>query len=285
MIRLEHVTYTYPQAASPALRDLDLDIAEGSFTGVVGPNGAGKSTLCAALAGFIPHHFHGELRGRVILSGMDTANTPLAELVTRVGLVSQNPYNQTSYSRLTVEEEVAFGLENLGVPRDEMHRRVHDALTLLGLAALAARSPFALSGGELQRVALASILVMEPRVLVLDEPTAQLDPVGAREVFEAIRAITRAGGRTVVLVEQKTEWLAAFADRVIALEAGAVVADGTPQEVLASEYVATTGVLLPRSTHAARAARVRGLWPGGRSLPVTLEQAAAGFRQAAQQRI
>ena len=244
---------------------------------MAGANGAGKSTLCAALAGFIPHHFHGELRGHVRVDELDTATTPLAELVTHVGLVFQNPFNQLSYAKLTLAEEVAFGLENLGVPREEMRRRVSAALELVGLSALAERSPYELSGGELQRVALASILVMEPRVLVLDEPTAQLDPIGTRQVFNVIRSIISAHKCTVVMVEQKIEWVAAFADRVIVLDAGEVVLDGTPRQVFTSARMDAVGIVVPRYTLAARAARECGLWPREVELPVTLEQALEGF--------
>jgi energy-coupling factor transport system ATP-binding protein len=228
-------------------------------------------------AGFIPHHFRGELLGRVRVDGLDTATTPLAELVTHVGLVFQNPFNQISYAKLTLAEEVAFGLENLGVAREEMHHRVNTALDLVGLSGLAERSPYELSGGELQRVALASILVMEPRVLVLDEPTAQLDPIGTRQVLNVIRSIVSAHRCTVVMVEQKIEWVAAFADRVIALDAGEVVLDGTPRQVLTSERMDAIGVVVPRYTQVARAARKGGLWRGEVELPVTLEQALEGF--------
>ena len=279
MIRLTDVTYFYPQTRRPALRELNLEIAPGSFVAVVGANGAGKSTLCSMLTGFIPHHFHGDLRGQVQVEGHDTATTPLNELVTQIGFVFQNPFNQLSYAKLTVAEEVAFGLENLGVPREEMHRRVGAALTLVGLSALAERSPYQLSGGELQRVALASILVMEPRVLVLDEPTAQLDPIGTRQVFGALRSIIAARQCTVVMAEQKIEWIASFADRVLALNEGAIVLDGTPRAVLTDPQLSEIGIAVPRYTLAARAARERGQWPRDRELPTTLEEAIAGFKQ------
>ncbi len=281
MIRLDDVTYFYPQTRQPALRELNFEIAPDSFVAVVGANGAGKSTLCSALAGFIPHHFHGDLRGHVNVEGHDTATTPLHELVTQVGFVFQNPFNQLSYAKLTVAEEVAFGLENLGVPREDMRRRVDEALALVGLTGLAERSPYQLSGGELQRVALASILVMEPRVLVLDEPTAQLDPIGTRQVFSALRSIVEARHCTVVMAEQKIEWVAAFADRVLAMNDGAIVLDGTPRAVLTAPPLGEIGVAVPRYTLAARAARERGLWPRDIELPTTLEEAIAGFRQTA----
>ncbi len=280
MIQLDHVTYNYPHTKHSALRDLSIEISEGSFVAIVGANGAGKSTLCAALAGFIPHHFRGELSGRVIVDGLDTATTPLAELVTRVGLVFQNPFTQLSGAKLTVAEEIAFGLENLGVPRAEMLERVKAVLGLVGLTGLEGRSPYELSGGEIQRVALACILVMEPRVLVLDEPTAQLDPIGAHQLFSAIRALVSTRRLTVVMVEHKIEWLAAFADRIIAMQEGSIALDGAPRDVLTSPQVEEMGVRVTHYTIAARRARETGLWQRDLELPATLEEAVQGFERS-----
>lgn len=283
-ITLDRVSYFYPQTLEPALREISLTIEAGSFNAIIGENGAGKSTLCAVLAGFIPHHFRGDLRGRVIVAGRNTKETPLADLVTRVGFVFQNPYNQLSGARLTVAEEVAFGLENLGVPRPEMQPRIDAALDMVGLRGLADRSPYDLSGGEMQRLALACILVMEPGILVLDEPTAQLDPLGTRQMFGAIRSVVAqrscATQRrcTVVVVEQKIEWLASFADRVIALHKGTVALDGSPRQVLTSPRLAEIGVDPLRYTTAARGARAAGLWPEEYQLPATLDQAVVGFK-------
>ncbi len=276
-IAFDRVTYFYPQGKSAAVRDVNLRIETGSFVGIIGANGAGKSTLCAAIAGFVPHHFRGALTGRVVVAGRDTRETPLADLVTRVGFVFQNPYNQLSGARLTVAEEVAFGLENLGVPRAEMPPRIDAALELVGLRALADRSPYDLSGGEMQRLALACILVMEPGILVLDEPTAQLDPLGTRQMFAAIRSVATERRCTVVVVEQKIEWLASFADRIIALREGTVALDGTPREVLTSPKLEEIGVAPLRYTTAARRARAEGLWSADLPLPATLDEAVMGF--------
>ena len=277
MIVCEHVSYSSPQAAQPALKDINLAIADGTLLAIVGANGAGKTTLCAAIAGFVPHHFRGELSGKVWVDGIDTAAVTLAQLSQQVGFVFQNPFNQLSGARLTVAEEVAFGLENLGVPHADMPARVAAALDLVGLAALADRSPYSLSGGEMQRLALASIMVMQPRVLVLDEPAAQLDPLGAQQLFAAVRALVEAQQITVVLAEHNVEHVAHFADRVLALDNGAVVLDGPPAQVLSSERLPGIGVRVSRYTQAARAARDAGRWPAGALLPITLEDAVAGF--------
>lgn len=278
IVDLQHVTYRYPMTEQPALEDVSLHIEEGEFVAVIGPNGAGKSTLCYTVAGFIPHFFKGELEGTVEVAGVESRQASLEQRVRSVGLVFQNPFNQISGAKYTVFEEIAFGLENLGVSRAEMPARVEQVMALTGITDLAERSPYALSGGQQQRVALASILVMEPKVLVLDEPTSQLDPVGTREVFGVIRNMALRG-MTVLMVEHKLEWVAAFADRVIALENGRILAEGTPAEVLTDERLLEHHFGFSRYTLAAREGRKEALWPPDRRLPVTLDEAEAGFRE------
>lgn len=272
MIQLDNVTYHYPRAEMPALDGLNLDIPAGQFCAVVGANLAGKSTLCNALAGFVPHFYRGRLDGTITVGETNIAESSLAELAGQVGLVFANPFNQITGARFTVFDEVAFGLENLGVPPDEMRVRVAEALEVVGLSDVAGRSPFALSGGQQQRVAIASVLVMRPRVMVLDEPTSQLDPTGSREVFEVLRDLAAAGETTVVLAEHKLEWIAAFADRVLVLSQGRIVADGTPGDVLASPQLLDYGLRPTRYTQAAAAAREAGLASPDGPLPVALDE-------------
>ncbi len=279
IIELKQVTYKYPLTEKPALTDINLSVDEGEFVAVVGPNGAGKSTLCYTLAGFIPHFFKGDLQGTVEVAGVEVKSSTLNQWVLNVGLAFQNPFNQISGSKFTVFEEVAFGLENLGVQREEMRERVQQALEMNGIAHLADRSPYSLSGGQQQRVALTSILVMQPKVLVLDEPTSQMDPAGTREVFGLIRALA-GRGMTVIMAEHKIEWVAAFADRVVAIYDGAILLEGKPADVLTSDAILGKGFGISRYTSVARRARQRGLWPADRPLPVTLDEAAAGFAQA-----
>jgi len=277
LVRLEAVTYTYPLQDAPALRGIDLVVQEGEFVGIVGGNGAGKSTLCYTLSGFIPHFFKGELHGRVTITGRDTRALALGEIVQDVGLVFQNPFTQMSGARFTIYEELAFGLENLGVPRDEMERRLAWVMALTGLEGLGDRSPYALSGGQQQRVALASILVMRPRLLVLDEPTSQLDPISSRELYAVVDRLSQEG-ITVVLAGHKLEWMALYADRVLALAGGKIILEGPPQEVLTSPLLPQHNIGASRFTQAALAAREASLWPTEKPLPVTLQQAVEGFR-------
>lgn len=277
MIRLEDVTYRYPRGEKPALQDLTLAIPEGQFFGIVGANGAGKSTLCYALSGFVPHFYKGELSGQVEIDGRSIPETSLSQLAGVVGLVFANPFNQITGARFTVQEEIAFGLENLGVPRAEILDRIDEVMTLFDLTELADRPPIALSGGQQQRLALASIVIMRPRLLVLDEPTSQLDPIGTREVFSALESLIVRENITVVLVSHKLEWVAAFADRVAILHQGQIVADGLPGEILSSPRLSEYGLAPTRFTRAAGLAQAKHLVEPGQALPVILEQAVGYF--------
>ena len=278
MIRLTNLTYSYPRSETPALSDISLQIPAGQFCAVIGANGAGKSTLCAALAGFVPHFYRGQLSGTVEVAGIDIAGSSLAELAGTVGLVFSNPFNQITGARFTVREQVAFGLENMGVPPAEMAPRIDEMLRFARLSDQADNSPYALSGGQQQRLAIASVLVMRPKVLVLDEPTSQLDPIGSREVLAILRDLAATDEATVFLAEQKLEWVAAFADRVLVLHEGKLVADGPPAEILASPTLLQYGLEPTRYTQAARAALEAGFQSPQSGLPVTLEQAVEFFR-------
>jgi energy-coupling factor transport system ATP-binding protein len=275
IVNLQNVTYKYPLTNSPILEDISLQIEDGEFVAIVGPNGAGKSTLCYTIAGFVPHFFKGEMTGIVEVAGIESHNSSLHEWVLNVGLAFQNPFNQISGAKYTVFEEIAFGLENIGIPRDEMIARVEDAMKLTGISDLADRSPYSLSGGQQQRVALTSILVMQPKVLVLDEPTSQMDPIGTREVFGVIRKMAEQG-MTVILVEHKVEWIAQFSDRIIALKDGHILLEGTPRDVLTSPVLEKSGFGISRYTSVARKAKEMGLWKNDQ-LPVTLDEAVEGF--------
>ena len=275
-VNLQNVTYKYPLTKTPVLKGINLQINEGEFVAVIGPNGAGKSTLCYALAGFVPHFFKGEISGSIEVAGMESNKSTLDEWVLNVGLAFQNPFNQISGAKYTVFEEIAFGLENNGVPREEIRPRVEDAMKLTDITNLADRSPYSLSGGQQQRVALTSILVMQPKLLVLDEPTSQMDPIGTREVFGVVRKMAEEG-MTGVMVEHKVEWIAHFADRVIALKEGQILLEGTPGDVLTSDMLIENGFGVSRYTSVAREAKKQGLWKKEK-LPVTLFEAMEGFK-------
>ena len=242
IIKIEHVSYTYGEAKEPALRDVTLDIARGSFTAVLGHNGSGKSTLAKSLNGII---VPGE--GRVLVNGMDTADEEkLLDIRRTVGMVFQNPDNQIVAS--VVEDDVAFAPENLGVAPAEIRQRVDDALSAVGMYDFRLHAPHLLSGGQKQRVAIAGVLAMQPECLVLDEPTAMLDPIGRREVLATVERLRRERGMTVVLItHHMSECI--DADRLIVMSGGRVALDGTPKAVFSQvEAMRAEGLTVPETT-------------------------------------
>ncbi len=246
IIETKNLTYTYPGGAKPSVRDVSVKIEKGEFVLVTGPSGCGKTTLCRCFNGLIPHFYQGELKGEVTAAGLKVAEQPICELAKHVGLVFQNPENQLF--ALSVEKDVAFGLENLGVPREEMRKRVDWALKLTGIYDLRERAPHELSGGQQQRAAIASVLAMQPEVIVLDEPTSFLDPLGAKKIFEVIYELNRKLGITTVLVEHRLDLTAKYVDHIIIMEDGKVVLDGEPREILSSKEARLIGVGIPKAT-------------------------------------
>ncbi|MFL5757711.1 MAG: energy-coupling factor ABC transporter ATP-binding protein, partial [Chloroflexota bacterium] len=211
VLALRGARYWYPATASPALDGVDLELAEGEVLGIVGPNDAGKTTLCLVAAGLAPQAIAGRLEGEVRLVGTPTVELRPFELAQRVGILFQNATTQLSATAPTVWEEVAFGPRNLGLPIDEVAERVNASLAVLRLDPIAGRDPQRLSGGQAQLVALASMLALRPRCLVLDEPTSQLDPVGTRLVGDALSRLAGDTGTAVLLVEHKTDLVLATA--------------------------------------------------------------------------
>jgi len=228
-ISVKNVTYTYPEQDTPALKRISLEVKEGEYLVIMGPNGAGKTTLCVLLNGVIPNVLGGRMRGRVDVMGLDTRRHHVYEIAQYVGMVLQDPEAQIFTSN--VRSEAAFAAENLGVPREEMIERIEWALEIVRLQDFVKRPPTQLSGGQKQRLAIAAGLVMRPAVLVLDEPTSQLDPIGAQEVFSVLHDLNQDIGMTVVLSTHKSEYAARYADRVVVLNEGQIVAEGIPSDV------------------------------------------------------
>jgi energy-coupling factor transport system ATP-binding protein len=229
-IRLEEVRVSYPAARTPALDGVSLPVTSGSRVGVAGRTGAGKSTLALLAAGFIPRVVRATVEGRATVGETDLVKAESKDLLGRVGIVFATPANQLSASKLTVREELAFGLENLAVPRAEMDGRIDAVLARLGISHLADREPFALSGGEQQRVAIASIVTMGTDVLVLDEPTAQLDPVGSEAIADLLAELARDG--VAVLCAEHDPAVLRTMDRVAVLEGGRLAALDIPGRAL-----------------------------------------------------
>jgi len=270
IINVRNLNYRYPLKKELALVELSFDINKGEFIGIVGQNLAGKSTLCQALIGLVPHFHKGAYGGVVEIDGVNVQETGVNAISEKVGIVFQNPFTQITGSKLTLYEEVAFGLENLGIPQKEMIRRIDHALKLLGIYEFRERNPFELSGGQMQRMAIASIITMKPEVIILDEPTSQLDPQGTDEVFNAINSLSKEG-MTVIMVEHKIESIAKYADRIILMADGAIVDFDTPQKVFSRTDLTNYGVSPPVYTQICRRLGIRNRDTG--LYPITLEEA------------
>ncbi len=257
-IELNNVSFTYLLAKRPAMENVSLSIEKGKFYAILGANGSGKTTLCNIIRGFIPNFYEGEMTGEVMLEGKPLKDYSMEDLAPKMGYVFQNPFNQITGARDNVFEEIAYGLENFGVPVDEIQRRVERVMEMTNTAYLAEKNPFELSGGQQQRVALASILVLEPDILVIDEPTSQLDPKETERVFDIIRKMKETG-KTIILVEHKIELVAEYADHVIVLENGKVIDFGEKHEVLSKLELQDHGIVLPQSVVLADKMRKQGM--------------------------
>lgn len=262
IIEMECVSFSYGTAADGAyaLKDIDLSVEEGTFVGLIGPSGAGKSTLASAITGAIPHHYRGRLFGSTLVAGLDTCEASLTDIAKVVGSVLQDIDAQMVAS--VVEGELLFGLENFGIDHREIEGRIASALDAVGIADLRHREIATLSGGQKQKVAIAAILAMTPRVIVMDEPTSALDPASARDVFEVLRRAKELTGMTVILIEQTVALLAEYCDRVVVIDQGRIALDGTPTDVFShGETLRAIGVDTPRTVRIFNSLAEAGLAP------------------------
>jgi energy-coupling factor transport system ATP-binding protein len=277
MISVGGLGFRYSGGERLALNDISLDIPDGDFLGIIGASGAGKSTFTFALSGVVPHRCRGDFYGSVTVDGMDTASCGLQEISRRVGCVFQDIEGQLLAS--VVEDEILFGLENFGVPHCEIEQRMEYALETAGISHLRPRTITSLSGGQKQKVAIASIIALRPAVIVLDEPTGELDPQSSRRVFETLRDLNERYGVTIIVVEQKIMMLCEFARRLAVMEGGRVAVEGSVREVLREgERLEAAGVNIPRVATLSRKLHERGLYDG--PTPVSLEEAEAMVRKS-----
>lgn len=270
IIQFDHVTYQYPLTNEAAIKDMSFQMERGKFYGILGANGSGKTTLCALIRGFAPGFYKGTLEGQVLINGKSVSEYKQGELSLQIGYVFQNPFNQISGVKDTVFEEVAYGLENFGVPVEQIEKRVVAIMEKTDIIHLAEKNPFDLSGGQQQRVALASIMVLEPDILVIDEPTSQLDPEGTESVFKIIEAMKKEQ-KTIVLVEHKVDLMAEYADEVLVLKQGCLIKKGRPEDVLTDKTLTEKGIQLPQMALLGNELTKRGVHLG--RIPITQKQA------------
>ena len=261
MIEISNFTFTYRESTEPVVKDISLSIPAGAFVGITGAAGSGKSTLTYAMNGIIPHCYPGDFFGSVTVDGLDTCDTPLTDLSMVVGSVCQDIDSQFVAS--IVEDEMLYGLENFGVPHDQIESRLSRALDDMGIGDLRDRPIESLSGGQKQKLAIASILALNPKVLMLDEPTAELDPASSVNVFELLTRYAREHGTTVVVVEQKIALLSHYADMLVIVDEGRIRFADSPAAVLAhSDELLEIGVNCPRSTTLMNRLAADGIYAG-----------------------
>ena len=244
-IEIKNFSYKYPLEDKNVLENLNLKIETGEFWAIVGKNGSGKTTLCNALRRFVPDFYKGEVTGEIVVDGKNLKDFSPKELVTKIGFVFQNPFTQISGVKDTVFEEIAYGLENLAVEKEKIIKRVNETLKLLEIEHLKDKNPQEMSGGQKQRVALASIIVMDPEILVIDEPTSQLDPKGTQDIFKIINIMAKKG-KTIILVEHKLELIAEYAEKIVVLDEGKIILSGDKKEILNNRLLEEKGIGMPQ---------------------------------------
>lgn len=269
MIQIQGLSFYYKDSKEPALNKINLHIKEGEFVGVIGPTGAGKSTLTLCLNGVVPHFQRGDFYGEVKVDGKDTVDNNCARIAYSVGSVFQDPEAQIVSS--IVEEEIAFGLENLNIPRAEISSRIQESLAMTGISDLRHSSTTQLSGGQKQRVAIASAIALRPKILVLDEPTSELDPQGSLDIFNTLRKLNTEYNVTIVVVEQKIQLLTEYCTRLVVMEKGNILLDGPTRTVLASQDILQgIGVHCSPVTRLAYMLKKEGLYQG--EFPINVDE-------------
>lgn len=270
MIKIKNLTFIYEGSKEPALKDISIDIAEGEFIGIAGPTGAGKSTLTLCLNGVIPHFQSGDYYGEVIVDGRDTVESSCASLAYSIGSVFQDPEAQIVSP--VVEDEIAFGLENMNIEREEMDRRITESLEMVGISHLRHCLTTQLSGGQKQRVSIAAAIALRPKILVLDEPTSELDPKGSAGIFDTLRKLNKEYNVTVIVVEQKMHLLSEYCSRLLVMNKGEIVLQGPTREILSEQSVLQElGVSCSPVTRLVYMLKDKGLYQG--EFPVNVEEA------------
>ena len=277
VLEVRDFSFKYRQTKRKALKKINFQVKKGEFFCIIGANGAGKSTLCNSLVGLIPHYFVGKMSGEVLVSGARVSDSSISDLSAQIGLVFQNPFNQLSYTAGTVAEELAYGLGNRGIPRSEMIQKVEYVAKIMRIDHILNKNPLELSGGQVQRVAFGSTFIMEPQILVLDECTTQLDPLGSEEIFDIVKKLN-SGGITVIMVDHEMERVAKYADRVMVLDKGQVIAIDHPVKIFGDPDIVNYHIDVPDYVKVIQELQNRGYTD--RDIEITEEPTIALVREA-----
>ncbi len=272
MISIENLSFSYSGSSRPALKKVSLEIPDGDFLGIIGASGAGKTTLSFAMNGIIPHHYKGDYYGKVILNGKDVFSSDTCEISLEAGSVFQDIESQITSP--VVEDEILFGLENFSVPRSEIPERLEWAMRETGIEDLREREISSLSGGQKQKTAIAAILALRPKILILDEPTGELDPVSSRNIFRILKTLNHDYGMTIVIIEQKIMLLSEYAKHLAVLDKGELKFHGSVRDVLEkTELLSETGVNYPRAVDFYESLKKRKLISGNEKVCINSEEA------------
>lgn len=275
MIHVKGFSFQYKNSDAFALRDMDFHIEKGDFIGIIGSCGAGKSTLTYALNGVIPHHYTGDFYGEVRVAGLDTVDSKPEDIAMHVGNVFQDIDGQMVAS--VVEDEILFGLENFQVPAEEIDKRMSDALEMIGISKLRHRRISTLSGGQKQKVAIAAVVALMPDILILDEPTGELDPQSSQQIFEMLKKLNEEFGMTIVIVEQKIALLCEYVKKLMVLNKGRLILFDTAKNVLAQgDKLEEVGIHYPRVAQLASALKEKDLYQG--EMPINVDEAVSMVR-------
>ncbi|UZN42637.1 ABC transporter ATP-binding protein [Lactobacillus sp. IBH004] len=274
LIELQHINYRYPLTSDLTIKDLSLKVEPGEVLGVIGSNGSGKTTVCNIMRGFIPAFYKGELEGKVIFEDkpLDTSN--LGRLAQKIGYAFQNPFTQITGVKYTVYDEIGYGLENLSIPREEANEKVEQVIKLLNLEKIRNQNPYDLSGGQKQMVALASVIVLDPELIILDEPTSQLDPSSTLAVYNIVKNLKKQG-KTIIIVDHKVDLLAQVCDEIAVIQDGQLVVKGETHHVFSDEKVVAAGGQIPEVS-----AFYLKKYPKSKQVPVTVDEAYEMLKEA-----
>lgn len=274
LIELQHINYRYPLTSDLTIKDLSLKVEPGEVLGVIGSNGSGKTTVCNIMRGFIPAFYKGELEGKVIFEDklLDTSN--LGRLAQKIGYAFQNPFTQITGVKYTIYDEIGYGLENLSIPREEANEKVEQVIELLNLEKIRNQNPYDLSGGQKQMVALASVIVLDPELIILDEPTSQLDPSSTLAVYNIVKNLKKQG-KTIIIVDHKVDLLAQVCDEIAVIQDGQLVVKGETHHVFSDEKVVAAGGQIPEVS-----AFYLKKYPKSKQVPVTVDEAYEMLKEA-----